>query len=86
VADDLYGRQETEAFPEQSAPAGTTTRRPVEPLPLVAGVLFILIAVLSMAGVHLPIVWFSHGIAWVVLIGAGVALLVNELVKARRRR
>jgi hypothetical protein len=72
--------------PEQSTPTGTSNRRQVEPTPLVAGMLFILFAVLLMSGLNLPIVWFSHGIAWFVLIGAGVALLVNELVKARRRR
>ena len=39
-----------------------------------------------MTGVDLPADWFGHGgFAWILLIGAGVALLVNELRKARRR-
>jgi hypothetical protein len=61
-------------------------RRDVEPTPLIAGVLFILLAVLLMAGVDLSADWFDHGVAWIILVGAGVALLVNELRKARRRR
>jgi hypothetical protein len=61
-------------------------RHQVEPTPLIAGMLFILIAIVLMTGLDLPISWFHHGIAWVALIGAGVALLVNELVKVRRRR
>ena len=61
-------------------------RRDVEPTPLVAGVLFILLAVLLMTGVDVPAEWFGHGIAWVLLIGGGLALLVNELRRARRRR
>ena len=40
-----------------------------------------------MAGVDLPVRLFEDGgFLWVVLIGAGVALLVTELRKARRRR
>ena len=61
-------------------------RRDVEPTPLVAGLLFILLAVLLMTGVDVSVDWFGHGIAWIILIGAGIALLVNELRKARRRR
>jgi hypothetical protein len=30
--------------------------------------------------------WFGHGIAWILLIGAGIGLLFNELRRARRRR
>ncbi|MBB3678133.1 hypothetical protein [Modestobacter versicolor] len=85
-------RQDTEVFPEGGTPAGATSvepaapRRDVEPTPLVAGVVFILLAVLLMTGVDIPADWFGSGIAWVLLIGAGVALLFNELRKARRRR
>ena len=40
-----------------------------------------------MAGVDLPVRLFEDGgFLWLVLIGAGVALLVSELRKARRRR
>jgi hypothetical protein len=84
---DAYGRQDTEVLPEGSSAADPAVRRrDVEPVPLVAGMLFILLAVVLMSGLDLPIDWFSHGLAWIALIGAGVALLVNELRKARRRR
>jgi hypothetical protein len=84
---DPYGRQDTEVLPEGVSPSEPAVRRrDVEPVPLVAGMLFILLAILLMSGVDLSIDWFGHGIAWIALIGAGVALLVNELVKVRRRR
>jgi hypothetical protein len=79
-------RQDTEVWPGQPDPAAPTTRHQVEPTPLVAGMLFILIAVVLMTGMDLPIGWFHHSLAWIALIGAGIALLVNELVRARRRR
>ncbi|WP_299952371.1 hypothetical protein [uncultured Modestobacter sp.] len=83
---DPYGRQQTEVFPD-GLPAGDdpAARRDVDSLSLVAGILFIGLAVLLMTGVTLPLDWFSHGFSWVLLIGAGLALLVNELRKARRR-
>ena len=49
------------------------------------GVVFIVLAIVLMSGVDVSIDWFDDGIAWVVLIGAGVALLVNEVRKSRRR-
>jgi len=61
-------------------------RQGIDTVPLVMGLLFILLAVLLMAGVDVDVDWFGHGIAWILLIGAGIALLVNELRKARRRR
>lgn len=85
---DAFGRQETEVLPQglSAGDAAARRRRDVEPLPLVAGMLFILVAVLVMSGVGLPLNWFGHGITWLLLIGAGVALLVTELRKARNRR
>jgi hypothetical protein len=74
------------ATPVGASPAGTEQHRDVEPTPLVAGVLFILLAVLLMTGIDIPADWFGHGIAWILLIGAGIALLVNELRKSRKRR
>ena len=89
---DPYGRRDTEVFPQGTTGSSTASpsdpadgRRDVDYGALVAGVLFILVAVLLMAGVDLDLAWFGDGIAWVILIGAGVALLVNEWRKARRR-
>ncbi|MGY1837936.1 MULTISPECIES: hypothetical protein [unclassified Modestobacter] len=82
---DPYGRQVTEVFPGGLSPTDPPPRRDVDSTALVAGVLFIGLAVLLMAGVDLPVEWFSHGFSWVLLIGAGLALLANELRRARRR-
>ena len=54
---------------------------------LIPGIFFIVLAVTAMAGVSLPVQIFENGgFLWLVLLGAGVALLVSELRKARRRR
>lgn len=54
---------------------------------LIPGILFVVLAITAMAGVNLPAgIWEDGGFLWVVLIGAGVALLASELRKARRRR
>jgi hypothetical protein len=81
--ENLMPEPETTLPPETPPPP---VRQTVEPTPLIAGLVFILLAVLLMAGVDIDVDWFGHGIAWVLLIGAGLALLVNELRKARRRR
>jgi hypothetical protein len=40
-----------------------------------------------MTGVQLPLgIWEDGGFVWVLLIGGGIALLVSELKKARRRQ
>jgi hypothetical protein len=39
-----------------------------------------------MSGVDVSLDWFDHGLAWIALVAAGIALLVNELRKARTRR
>jgi hypothetical protein len=53
----------------------------------VIGIVFVVLGVLVTLGVDFPdgLLW-DGGIAWVLLIGAGVALLVAELRRARRRR
>lgn len=62
-------------------------RRSVDRVALVPGVFFIVLAIVLMTGLDLPLGLFSDGgILWLVLIGAGVALLMSELRKARRRR
>ena len=63
-----------------------TPRRSVDVVALVAGVVFTLFALIGMSGVSLDSGFFTDGgVLWVVLIGAGVALLVSELRRARRR-
>jgi hypothetical protein len=53
---------------------------------LIPGVLFSVLAIVLMAGVDLPLAfWADGGFVWILLLGGGVALLVSELRKARRR-
>jgi hypothetical protein len=62
-------------------------RRPADLTALVSGVVFIVLAIVLMAGVELPHrVVATGGLIWIVLVGGGFALLVSELRKARRRR
>ncbi len=60
-------------------------RRSVDLTALIPGVVFTVLAILVMAGVDLTL-FRDGGLLWLVLIGAGVALLVSELRKARWRR
>jgi hypothetical protein len=63
-----------------------STRRSVDMVALIAGAVFVLFAVLGLSGLALDVGFFSDGgVLWLVLIGAGVALLVSELRRARRR-
>jgi hypothetical protein len=72
--------------PETQVPV-PPARRSVDPVSLVAGLVFSVLAVLVLTGVDLPdAVFVDGGIGWLVLIVAGVALLVAELRRARRRR
>ena len=62
-------------------------RRRVDLRALIPGVFFVVLAVVLMTGVNLPFgLWRGGGFVWVLLVGAGIALLVSELRKARRRR
>ncbi len=62
-------------------------RRGVDLTALVPGVLFVVLAISLMAGADFPLDLFGGGgLLWLVLIGAGVALLLSEIRKARRRR
>jgi hypothetical protein len=61
-------------------------RRRVDLVALVPGVLFAVLAIGLMAGVAIPHVLAGGGLLWVVLVAAGIALLISELRKARRRR
>jgi hypothetical protein len=62
------------------------TRGSIDVVALVAGAVFMLFAVLGLTGLSLDAGFLiDGGIVWVALVGAGVALLVNELRRARRR-
>ena len=62
-------------------------RRRVDLGALIPGVFFVVLATVLMTGVDLPFgLWRGGGFAWVLLVGAGIALLVSELRKARSRR
>ena len=61
--------------------------RRVDLVALVPGVLFVLLALVALAGVTLPLEFLADGgLLWLLLVGAGVLLMVSELRKARRRR
>ncbi|SEK28796.1 hypothetical protein SAMN04515665_101317 [Blastococcus sp. DSM 46786] len=61
-------------------------RRKVDLVALVPGVLFIVLALSAMVGVDLPFTLFEDGtLLWILLVGAGVALLARELRKPRSR-
>ncbi|TYP89762.1 hypothetical protein [Blastococcus xanthinilyticus] len=61
-------------------------RRKVDLVALVPGLLFIALALATMTGLDLSLGLLDDGgVLWVVLIGAGVALLVKELRKTRNR-
>jgi hypothetical protein len=54
---------------------------------LIPGVVFLVTSIVLMTGVDLPLgLWNDGGFVWVLLIGGGIALLISELRKARRRR
>jgi hypothetical protein len=62
-------------------------RRRVDLGALVPGIVFVVLSVVLMTGVHLPFgLWRDGGFVWVLLIGGGIALLISELRKARHRR
>jgi hypothetical protein len=60
--------------------------RRVDLVALVPALLFAVLALTVMIGGALPQVIFEGGVLWVVLLGAGIALLISELRKARARR
>ena len=76
--------QEVDEFPMEDPPV--PARRGVDLVALVPGVFFSLLAIVLLTGVQVPLRLFDHGgVLWVLLIGAGAALLVRELRRTRRR-
>ena len=73
--------------PLSTEDAQPARRRPVDLGSLIPGVVFVVLAITLMAGVNLPFgIWENGGFVWVLLISGGIALLLSELRKARRRR
>jgi hypothetical protein len=79
----LWPEPLTTPEPETPAPA----KRSVDPVALVAGLVFTVLGLLVVLGVDLPdgVLW-DGGLLWLGLIGAGIALVVSELRRARRGR
>ncbi|SDC08843.1 hypothetical protein SAMN05660690_0490 [Geodermatophilus telluris] len=70
----------------EPSPTPPPRRRP-DPVTLVPGVVFVVLALVVLAGVALPLDLVADGgLLWLLLVGAGVALLVTELRRTRRRR
>jgi hypothetical protein len=70
---------------ETEDPAPTPHKR--DRVALVAGIFFVVLAISLMSGINfLEGLFLDGGVLWLVLIGAGGALLVSELRKARHRR
>ena len=66
---------------------GPPPRRRADLGALIPGLVFVVLSIVLMAGVDLPFgLWRDGGFVWVLLIGGGIALLISELRKARRRR
>ncbi|MGY1737708.1 hypothetical protein [Geodermatophilus sp. SYSU D00684] len=75
--------QHTSALPVE-APA---PERRVDLVALVPGVAFVVLALVFLAGVTVPLGFLADGgLLWLLLVGVGVALMVSELRRARRRR
>ena len=61
-------------------------RRP-DLVTLVPGVVYVVLALVVLAGITVPLGFVADGgLLWLLLVGGGVGLLVSELRKARRRR
>jgi hypothetical protein len=79
--------QEWETVTPLSTEDPAPPQRRVDLAALIPGVVFVVLAISLMSGVHLPFgLWRGGGFVWVLLVGAGIALLVSELRRSRRRR
>jgi hypothetical protein len=73
--------------PVPAVPPPPPVQRRPDLTALVPGVVFVLIALVGLVSADLPLGIFEDGgVAWVVLIGGGIALLVSEVRRARRRQ
>jgi hypothetical protein len=79
--------QEWETVLPLSTEDAPPPKRRVDLGALIPGLVFIVLAISLMTGVNLPFgLWRGGGFVWVLLVGAGIALLVTELRRSRRRR
>jgi hypothetical protein len=77
--------QDWESITPLSTEDPAPPRRRVDLVALVPGVLFAVLAIGLMAGVTLPYALAGGSLVWTFLVVAGIALLVRELRKGRRR-
>ncbi|SNR99333.1 hypothetical protein SAMN06893096_101243 [Geodermatophilus pulveris] len=75
-----------EVTPLETEDPPSPARRGVDLTALVPGLVFVVLAVVVAAGAVLPLGVVDGGLLWLVLVAGGVALLVSELRRARRRR
>lgn len=74
-----------EVTPLETEDPPRPVHRGVDLAALVPGVVFVVLALVVMLGAALPF-GLGGGLLWLVLVGGGVALLVSELRRARRRQ
>ena len=67
---------------EDAAPP--PARRTIDWVALIPGLVFIALAITLMTGIEL-FLFADGGLIWLALVGGGVALLVSELRKVRRK-
>ena len=60
-------------------------RQRVDVVALVAGIVFVVLAIPLMTGGELPMALADGGVVWLLLVGGGVALLVSEVRRARHK-
>jgi hypothetical protein len=79
--------QEWQTVTPLSTEDAAPPKRRVDRVALIPGLVFVFLAIALMAGVNLPFgLWHGGGFVWVILVGAGIALLASELRRSRHRR